>query len=353
MRKNRIGNQYSDMQILALDDDNIMTVTLQAYFQSSGYAIDIENDPHRAIERIRGGGYDILLLDFLMTPICGNEVVAAIREFNRDLYIIMLTGHKSLAPPIKTIRELDIQGYYEKSDRFDQLEMLIESSCKSIRQLRIIREYQAELDGAYKLLENSHYEAIRAMRLMVDAKDQYTRGHSDRVAFYSEQIALRLGYSKSYCEKIRIAGIFHDVGKLGISDDILLKESRLLDEEYEVIKTHPGKGAEILSSVSHFKEIIPAVRHHHERYDGGGYPDGLREFDIPEQARIIAVADSFDAMNSSRRYRKKLDMERTIGQLEEGRGTQFDPVIVDAFLELLTKSGILEEAEAIDMVDIF
>ena len=353
MRQRDKEKSADSFSILALDDDLIITSTIQAYFKRSGFNVDTESDPIKAVERIRSGAYDILLLDYLMTPICGDKVVERIREFNMDLYIILLTGHKSVAPPIKTIRELDIQGYYEKSDRFDQLEMLIESSCKSIRQLRIIREYQAELDGAYKLLENSHYEAIRAMRLMVDAKDQYTRGHSDRVAFYSEQIALRLGYSKSYCEKIRIAGIFHDVGKLGISDDILLKESRLLDEEYEVIKTHPGKGAEILSSVSHFKEIIPAVRHHHERYDGGGYPDGLREFDIPEQARIIAVADSFDAMNSSRRYRKKLDMERTIGQLEEGRGTQFDPVIVDAFLELLTKSGILEEAEAIDMVDIF
>jgi len=353
MRQRDKEKSADSFSILALDDDLIITSTIQAYFKRSGFNVDTESDPIKAVERIRSGAYDILLLDYLMTPICGDKVVERIREFNMDLYIILLTGHKSVAPPIKTIRELDIQGYYEKSDRFDQLEMLIESSCKSIRQLRIIREYQAELDGAYKLLENSHYEAIRAMRLMVDAKDQYTRGHSDRVAFYSEQIALRLGYSKSYCEKIRIAGIFHDVGKLGISDDILLKESRLLDEEYEVIKTHPGKGAEILSSVSHFKEIIPAVRHHHERYDGGGYPDGLREFDIPEQARIIAVADSFDAMNSSRRYRKKLDMERTIGQLEEGRGTQFDPVIVDAFLELLTKSGILEEAETIDMVDIF
>ena len=353
MRQRDKEKSADSFSILALDDDLIITSTIQAYFRRSGFNVDTECDPIKAVERIKSGSYDILLLDYLMTPICGDKVVERIREFDMDLYIILLTGHKSVAPPIKTIRELDIQGYYEKSDRFDQLEMLIESSCKSIRQLRIIREYQAELDGAYKLLENSHYEAIRAMRLMVDAKDQYTRGHSDRVAFYSEQIALRLGYSKSYCEKIRIAGIFHDVGKLGISDDILLKESRLLDEEYEVIKTHPGKGAEILSSVSHFKEIIPAVRHHHERYDGRGYPDGLKEFDIPEQARIIAVADSFDAMNSSRRYRKKLDMERTIEQLNEGKGTQFDPVIVDAFLALLSQTNILEEAEAIDIVDIF
>ena len=158
MRKNRIVGEYNEISILALDDDKIMTLTLQSYFQSSGYIVDIENDPERAIERVRNGHYDILLLDFLMTPICGDEVVARIREFNKDIYILLLTGHKSLAPPIKTIRELDIQGYYEKSDRFDQLELLVESCVKSIRQMYTIRDYRDQLkkiaDGSsavYKL----------------------------------------------------------------------------------------------------------------------------------------------------------------------------------------------------------
>ena len=110
MRKNRVAAKQTEISILALDDDEIMTITLQSYFQSSGYHVDIENDPNKAVERIRNHHYDILLLDFLMSPICGDEVVKAIREFNTDLYIILLTGHKSLAPPIKTIRELDIQG---------------------------------------------------------------------------------------------------------------------------------------------------------------------------------------------------------------------------------------------------
>ena len=124
MRKNKVVKQQTEFSILTLDDDEIMTATLQSYFQSSGYTVDIENDPYRAIERIRNHHYDILLLDFLMKPICGDVVVQKIREFNPDLYIILLTGHKSMAPPIQTIRELDIQGYYEKSDRFDQLELL-------------------------------------------------------------------------------------------------------------------------------------------------------------------------------------------------------------------------------------
>ena len=118
------------ISILTVDDDPIITDTIQDYFRRSGYIVDTENNPRAAIERVRNGNYDILLLDFLMSPVCGDPVVAEIREFNRDLFIILLTGHKSMAPPIKTIRQLDIQGYYEKDDRFDQLELLVESCVK-------------------------------------------------------------------------------------------------------------------------------------------------------------------------------------------------------------------------------
>ena len=142
MRQHKASAEDSAFSILALDDDPIMTSTVQSYFQRSGYRVDVENDPSQAIERIRNGHYDILLLDFLMTPICGDQVVEEIRKFNNELFIILLTGHKNMAPPIRTIRALDIQGYYEKSDRFDQLELLVESCVKSIRQLRTIRSYQ-------------------------------------------------------------------------------------------------------------------------------------------------------------------------------------------------------------------
>jgi HD-GYP domain-containing protein (c-di-GMP phosphodiesterase class II) len=132
------------------------------------------------------------------------------------------------------------------------------------------------------------------------------------------------------------------VGKLGISDGILLKEARLTPEESEVIKTHSEKGAAILASVSRFQEIVPIVRSHHERYDGKGYPDGLKAGEIPEEARIIAVADAFDAMTSSRRYRSSLGYSKALQELRDGRGTQFDPVIADALLELAKDPKALE-----------
>lgn len=484
MRKSKLKSLQNNFSILTLDDDPIMTSTLQAFFQRSGYHVDVEHEPYRAIERIRQGQYDILLLDFLMTPICGDQVVAEIRKFNKELFIILLTGHKSVAPPIKTIRELDIQGYYEKSDRFDQLELLVESCVKSILQMRTIQNYQnglssiidslpqiyhlqslehimdsilgtavsllgvgsgaleidssafetpnsaisgpvpmtrttgqadtppalrellaqnafeasgiihrdswamcaiqnaqgeiagllsaampappkedqvqllqvfsrqitaalnnvflhsvvsrknEELTQAYSKLRDSYMEIINALRLLVDARDIYTCGHSDRVSRYCVLIARAMGKDEAYCERLRIAGLFHDIGKVGVPDDILLKKGRLTDEEFEKIRLHSADGARILSAISMFRDIVPIVRAHHERIDGRGYPDGLCGGAIPLEARIIAVADSYDAMTSNRSYRGALTVEAALQQLREGCSTQFDPDVVKAFLSI-------------------
>ncbi|MBU9744410.1 HD domain-containing protein [Lachnospiraceae bacterium ASD3451] len=498
MRQGKRMTKMNTFSILTVDDDPIMTSTLQAYFQRSGFHVDTENEPEKAVERVRNGRYDILLLDFLMIPICGDQVVEQIRRFNKDIYIILLTGHKSMAPPIKTIRELDIQGYFEKSDRFDQLELLVESCVKSIGQMRTIREYQRglstildvlpriyhlqaaeklaesimegvreitrseeafvginscncvefsagnglgtdlpecimkrsgsyftdevvdryvhmfrdegrkepvaedqllilpirsgqmecigligtrcpgeirfeqrqlleifarqsaqavqnttlhamvnkqkeELVKAYDDLRDGYIEVVSTMRLMVDARDIYTRGHSDRVSYYAVRAAQQLGRSSEYCERLKVASLFHDIGKLGVPDSILLKESKLSEEEYEKVKKHAAKGAEILSAIRRFGGIAPIVRGHHERYDGGGYPDRLRQNEIPEEARIIAVADSFDAMTSDRQYRKSLGYEKAVKELIEGKNTQFDPDIVDAFLIILNDYEKIKE----------
>lgn len=343
MRIKKSNTEYSEFSILALDDDPIMTVTLQSYFQASGYKVDTESDPFAAIESIKKGSYDILLLDFLMSPICGDQVVERIRQFNNDLFIILLTGHKSLAPPLKTIRELDIQGYYEKSDRFDQLELLVESCVKSIRQMRMIKTYQDELHDAYTNLQESYVGTISAIRLMVDAKDIYTRGHSDRVAHYGKLLAKQLNENDKFCERVRVAGLFHDIGKIGIPDSLLLKNTVLTDEEFDVIKEHPYRGYQILSSISLFKEVAPIILNHHEHIDGRGYPNGLKGNDIPLESKIISIADAFDAMTTDRLYRCNLGYEAAIMQLMEGKGTQFCGECVDAFLEVLKNRELIEK----------
>ncbi len=142
-------------------------------------------DPVEAIEKVRNEHFDLMVLDFIMTPIHGDKVVEEIRKFNKELYILLLTGHKDLAPPLETIRRLDIQGYCEKSDRFDQLLLLIESGVKAIKQMNVIKEINSELKVANSKLEQAYLDSIQTLRYTVEAKDPYTRGHSDRVSEYS------------------------------------------------------------------------------------------------------------------------------------------------------------------------
>lgn len=332
MRKSKITLPVQ-ISILTVDDDPIITSTIKDYFERSGYEVDIENNPVTAIERVRTGKYDILLLDFLMSPICGDQVVEEIRKFNKDLFIVLLTGHKSMAPPVRTIRQLDIQGYYEKDDRFDQLELLVESCVKSIKQMRTIREYQENLSKAYM-------QTIETLRYVVETRDSETRGHSERVSSLSAILAKEMGLPADQMEMIRIAGLFHDIGKIGVPDAILLKNGPLTDEEYAQIKEHPAEGEMILSPYTPFKKLLPIVRGHHERIDGSGYPDGLSGEDICIGARVIAVADSFDAMISNRTYRKGLSFETAVNELIRGKGGQFDPRVVDALLGLIDRMGM-------------
>ena len=335
MRKFNETYVQQDYKIIAVDDEEGIIDSLSIVLKRSGYQFVGVTDPVEAIERIRNEHFDLLLLDFLMSPYHGDQVVEEIRKFNKELYILLLTGHKDLAPPLETIKKLDIQGYCEKGDKFDQLLLLIESGIKSIKQMREIQKINQELSEAKEQLEKAYLESIETLRYTVEAKDTYTRGHSDRVSEFSVLIGEKMGLSEDELKTLRIGGLFHDIGKIGIPDSILLKESKLSDDEYSEIKHHPSIGAHILSNATLFKDIIPIVKYHHERYDGRGYPENLVGENIPLMARIAAVADSFDAMSSRRTYRNSLDLEIIIDEIRKNKGTQFDPKIADIFLDIL------------------
>ena len=277
----------------------------------------------------------MMILDFMMDPIHGDEVVEEIRKFNKDLYILLLTGHKDLAPPLETIKRLEIQGYCEKSDKFDQLLLLIESGIKSIEQMNTIKTINKQLHDKNEELERAYLDTIGILRQTVEAKDPYTRGHSDRVSEYSVLIGKKLGLDEKTLHILKIGGLFHDIGKIGIPDSILLKESKLSDEEYSQIKNHPMIGVHMLGDAAIFTDILPIVKHHHERYDGRGYPSQLVGDDIPYVARIAAVADTFDAMTSKRSYRDSLPIDVVRAEIERCSGTQFDPNIAKVFLDIM------------------
>ena len=326
------NNQY---KIIAVDDEQGIVDSLSIFLKRTGYHFTGVTDPMDAIELVKKEHFDLMILDFIMTPFHGDQVVEEIRKFNKDLYILLLTGHKDLAPPLETIKRLDIQGYCEKSDKFDQLLLLIESGIKSIKQMNEIKKINNELTDTYEKLEQSYLESIQTLRYTVEAKDIYTRGHSDRVAAYSVLIGKKLGLSDNDLKTLEIGGLFHDIGKIGVPDSIIQKDTKLTDDEYSQIKQHPNIGVHILSNATIFKDILPIVEHHHEKFDGTGYPSRLAGNDIPYFARITAVADSFDAMTSRRSYRDSLPMDKVISEFERCRGTQFDPELDDLFLDIL------------------
>ncbi len=185
-------------------------------------------------------------------------------------------------------------------------------------------------------------EVMEALAHTIDAKDEYTRGHSVRVANYSRMIAERLGMSQEECDNAYYMGLLHDIGKIGVPNEIINSPYKLTDDEYAVVKTHPGLGFDILSEIKSRPDLVIGARWHHERYDGQGYPDGKKGEEIPLLARIISVADSYDAMTSNRSYRKFLPQAQVRSEIEKNSGTQFDPVIAECMIGIIDDDGEYE-----------
>jgi energy-coupling factor transport system substrate-specific component len=204
---------------------------------------------------------------------------------------------------------------------------------------RTLNFQKKELEFARNQVEMGN-QTILAIAKTVDAKDERTSLHSHRVAEYSVMIARKLGKSDEECEVLRQTALLHDIGKIGIPDSVLNKPAKLTDEEYKIMQSHVVKGAEILKDFTIIDHVWEGALYHHERYDGKGYASGLKGEEIPLNARIIGIADAFDAMTANRVYRKKLQFEVVLEELKKGRGTQFDPKLVDIMLELIATNQI-------------
>ena len=198
-----------------------------------------------------------------------------------------------------------------------------------------VDEQTVELREKNRKIQEAYWQTVTALSEAVDAKDRYTSGHSRRVAEYSRTIAKRMGKSKKEQERIYRAGLLHDVGKIGVPVDIINKPGRLTDGEFDLIKIHPITGYHILREISEYSDVAIAAKYHHERYDGKGYPNGLVGENIPEAARILGVADAYDAMTSNRSYRAGLPQEIVRAEIEKGKGKQFDPEIADIMLQMI------------------
>ena len=200
--------------------------------------------------------------------------------------------------------------------------------------------------GLYREQSQLFSSSVQALTSAIDAKDRYTAGHSNRVASFSVLLANRLGLGKADCDTIYLAGLLHDIGKIGVDDQVLNKPGKLTEQEYEQIKLHPQLGYDILKGVRQLDQVLPIVLHHHEAWDGSGYPHGLKEIETPRMARIVAVADAFDAMSSDRPYRKGVPEEKIDAILRTGTGSQWDPEVIEAFFEIREEIRLVVQESA-------
>ncbi|MDO4515431.1 MAG: response regulator, partial [Lachnospiraceae bacterium] len=293
---------------------------------------------------------DLILLDIHMPGMDGFETIAAVKENKEtaDIPVIFLTADDDSETETRGLRA----GAMDFLKKPFVPEVLLLRVRHTIDLLRLQRDLESEVKKKTQevVLQNEKMEKISrqivtALTGAIDAKDTYTNGHSVRVAEYATKIARRAGFSSEIQNDIYVMGLLHDVGKIGVPDAIINKPASLTDEEYAQIKNHPVMGARILKNITEFPKLITGARWHHERYDGKGYPDGISGEDIPTEARIIAIADAYDAMSSRRSYRDVLPQEKIRFEIEKGKGTQFDPVFADIMLGMIAEDTDYEMRE--------
>lgn len=288
------------------------------------------------LEYIKDNNPDLILLDIRMPEMDGFETLRRLRQEmmpGQEIPVIFLTSDDNSEAETKGL-ELGAMDFIRKPF---VPEVLILRVKHIIELVRLQKNLAEEVEIKTQENENLSMRVVQTLAEAIDAKDTYTNGHSGRVAEYAYEIARRFGYSRKQQDEIYMAGLLHDVGKIGVPDSVINKPGKLTDEEYTQIKIHPVLGDRILRRI-HERPILAVVaRWHHERYDGTGYPDALSGAEIPEEARIIAVADAYDAMTSRRSYRSILPQEVVRQEIEKGKGTQFDPVFADLMLEIIAE----------------
>ena len=333
------GEEEKRPHILIVDDD-AMNLRIAEKMLDDGFRVSSVSSGEKALEFLQAQVPDLILLDVHMPGMDGFAVMERIREqeAHRAVPVIFLTADDD--------RDTEIRGFQEGALDFITkpfvADIMIQRVSRILQLDRLQKHLQQEVEKQTKVAEERRkkverlsLQVMRALAATIDAKDKYTNGHSARVAEYAREIARRSGRSGQEQEDIYYAGLLHDIGKIGIPGEIINKASRLTDEEYEVIKTHPVIGGNILKNISEITDIGVGAKWHHERYDGRGYPDRLEGEEIPEVARIIGVADAYDAMTSKRSYRDVMPQEVVRGEIEKGKGSQFDPCYADVMLAMI------------------
>ncbi len=336
--------------VLVVDDDASNLKMASHILANEDMRVSCMKSGMDALKFLEKSKPDIILLDIHMPEMDGFETINAIKHNSEtaDIPVIFLTADEDSGA--------EMRGLQSGAEDFIRKPFVPDVLLARIRHTIALHRLQTSLSlevekktrevvAQQKKVERIMLQVVNALAGAIDAKDSYTNGHSARVAEYSRKIAARVGLSEEEQSNIYIMGLLHDVGKIGIPDDIINKPDKLSDEEYAIIKKHPLLGARILENITELPKLPTGARWHHERYDGKGYPDGIAGDKIPMEARIIAVADAYDAMSSKRSYRNVLPQAMVRAEIEKGRGTQFDPVFADALLSLIDEDTAYDMRE--------
>ncbi len=311
------------VSILIIDDEPDLLDSFSEIFIKEGYQVTKARNWAFSLPYLKSQKFNVVIADVRLPDIGTQEMIEKIRDFNKYAFVITTAGFSDIEIAMESIQ----RGAH------DYLSKPFDSSDVVVFMRKLVEKQKLQSDNIQL------FDTIKVLALALDARDHYTHGHSQQVTEYGVMIGQEMGLSVEEIEKIRDAGILHDIGKIGIPDAILLKPGRLTEYEYEQIKKHPSIAKDILEPVSCLEDKIPLIYHHHERYDGKGYPEGLQAEDIPLGARILAVADSYQAMTSDRPYRNALPVSTAVRELEVNKGKQFDSKIVDVFLRVLKRLG--------------
>jgi putative nucleotidyltransferase with HDIG domain len=335
-------SHYTKDKILIIDDELAPREALRMVLKDR-YDVTTAPSAHDGLNILAQNGIDLVVLDIMMPGMNGIEALLEIKTRHPDVEVILLTAYASLSTARSAIR-FGAFDYLTKPFDKDDVLKIIERGLEKKRNNRTILKEHEELKSRAQYLEEqvrsarqklivSYEGTVKALILTIDAKDHYTYNHSEHVARMATNIAGALGMDDSAKERLKQAALMHDIGKIGVDEIILKKNGPLTEEEFNEIKKHPVIGARIVKQVPFLEDALPVILHHHECFDGNGYPDSLKGESIPLSARIVMVADAIDSMMRSRPYREALPKEMVFKELQENAGIQFDPVIVELILK--------------------
>ncbi|OIO73172.1 MAG: hypothetical protein AUJ85_08875 [Elusimicrobia bacterium CG1_02_37_114] len=333
--------QTTKMSVLVVDDDESIGELCYRALTNHDLDVTVAEDGEEALRKIQKKTFDIVLTDLSLPIMSGIELLKEIGKSYPSIDVIIMTGHPKLEIAVECMKK-GAYDYIVKPFDVDYLLVTV-NKCLAKRliqqKLNDVQKIRIELEYAKRDMEKTYLDTLKALANVIELRDMYTETHSETVSKNARLIAINMKLKRDEIKDVELSALLHDIGKIAIPDKILLKPGKLTPEEFEIMKKHSELGMNIIKHIGFLKDALLSILHHHEQFDGKGYPQKLAGDNIPLGARIVNVADSYHAMISERPYRGALSKEEALKELERCSGTQFDPEIVQVFLNIVKKKN--------------